>query len=150
MKHDAVERLAISVAKRLRDALVHPAKANEHANGYGTVCMTGHPVVESLWMQCVPSHPGSTLLEVQRDAVSMPSIGGVPRLPVVLYREEATTIKVLTQLWVLDELRWHSQCEVGEAPRSSLDRLLSRFNHGDITVVIHFADFMYILKRALR
>ena len=77
-QRDAVESLAFAVAKRLRNALSLTATANEHADGYGTIRVTGHPVVESLWLRCTGARPERTLLEEERATASLPSIRGMP------------------------------------------------------------------------
>jgi hypothetical protein len=157
MKRDPVERLAFSVARRLRVALGHPATANEHASGYGTVCMTGHPVLTSLWLQCVDSQPAHALIEAERDSASMSPIrnehvryeSGIPQLPMVPHRDGDATINLVTRMWVLDELRWLSQSDCTDAPRTLLDTILSKLNHGDMIVVIHLSDLTNLLKRAI-
>jgi hypothetical protein len=159
MSRDPVERLAFSAARQLRAALEHPATANEHASGYGTVCLTGHPVFERLWLQCVDGQLERGLVEAVRDIENMAPIKGealfyapqltVPRLPMVLHVGKAATIDVMTPMWVLDELRWLAQRDAGDAPRSLLDMVLSRLNHGNMTVVVHFIDLVHIIKRVI-
>jgi hypothetical protein len=159
MKRDPVERLAFSVARRLRAALGHPATANEHASGHGTVCMTGHPVLASLWLQCVDSQPERALIEASRDSRNMPPIrsrylrydpqSGIPRLPMVLHHGRCTTINLVTPLWALDELRWLSQSDSGDAPRTLLDTMLSQLNQGDMPVIIRLSNLINLLKGAI-
>jgi hypothetical protein len=161
MKQDPVERLAFSIARRLRSVLGHPntATANEHACGYGTVCLWGHPILASLWLQCVDSQPTRALLEVERDSASMSPIkskhvrydpqSGIPPLPMVIHRDTDTTISLVTRMWVLDELRWLSQSDSTDLPRTVLDTMLSKLNHGDMIVAIHLSDLTSLLKRAI-
>jgi hypothetical protein len=141
MSRDIVERLAFTVARQLRAALGHPATANEHASGYGTVCMTGHPVFQSLWLQCVVTRPEQALIMAERHAAAMTHL--------VLHRGTAATINVTTRLWMLDELRWLAQHETSDAPRTPLDTLLSRLNHGNMAVVIHLTDLIHLTKRVI-
>lgn len=162
MKRDPVERLAFSVARHLRTALDHPATANEHACGYGTVCMTGHPIIASLWLQCVKGKPERALIEAERDSASMTPIreeqerydprSEVPRLPMILYHDGDTTISLMTRIWVLDELRWLSlsQREPGDSPRTRLDTILSQLNHGNPAVAIHLVDLVLLLKKVIK
>ena len=162
MSRDATERLAFSVAKRLRSALGCRAEANERANGYGTVSAAGHSVVELLWMQCTRDSPERALTEADRDTANMPPIWGdeqlsgtrpiIPRLPTIFHRRfhGATTIAVTTRLWVLDELRWLTQRDSLDEPRTPLDTILSRLNHGNAAVTVSLDVFVDIAKHATR
>lgn len=151
MKRDPVELLAFSVARQLSAALGSiPVSANEHARGYGTLCATGHPVAERLWIQCTNKPPEGVLIKAELEAANMPSILGKARLPLVICRTlgDAATSVVTTRLWVLDELRSLAQCDADEL-RTPLDTLLSRLNHGDLVVVAQFDEFVYVLQTAI-
>lgn len=183
MKRDSLERLAFSVAQRLRAGLGHPATAHERASGYGTVCMTGHPVLGSLWLQCVEGPPERALVEAERDSAAWgawnppgrraaanatphlaplhhrairPAMrrarepqSGLPWLPLIFYRDKNTTTHLMTRLWVLDELRWISQSDSEDAPRTLLDTMLARLNHGNMPVVLRLVDLVHLLKRVI-
>lgn len=156
VRQDAVERLASYVAKRLRAALGHPTTANAPACGYGTVCMTGHPILESLWIQCTENRPESVLISAQRDISSMPltkiynSGSVIHKLPLVPHRDQKASICLMTEMWALDELRAHAQWETSDSPRTPLDTVLSKLNHGNMIVIIRLYDFVDLLKHVLR
>ena len=160
MSRDATELLAFAVAKRLRAALSCRVLANESASGYGTICVTGHPIVERLWLQCTSDAPERELVEADRDAANMGPIwsegqipGGqpsLPRLPAVFHRRyrRHAPIDVTTRLWVLDDLRWHAQADASDDPRTELDTVLSRLNRGEVAVTIGLDTFVDIVMAA--
>lgn len=149
-ERDVIEKLAISVARHLRAALALPATANEHACGYGTICVTGSPIIESLWLQCVDDQPERALIEAEQDSAHIPRREGVPRLPMIPHRGKGTTISLMTRMWVLDELRWLAQSDSTDPQRTLLDTTLSKLNHGMMVVIIHLSDLINLLREATR